>query len=341
MTRKSYEAFLTGHFKSRGLVTTQVRFTDAWVFDSNVQPLFPVPSCVLFAEPATGTPALPTAVEVFSGHLPRRDAHRDEADEWLTLRASAWPTGAASQSEYAAAFHAGAKLDPRRLILVERVPAGRLGENPAAPLVRGRTGTLDKKPWKQLTPPEGAVEAEFLRPVYLGESIGPFVAFDPVLAVIPWSEHNRALLTSDSAAKEGFSLLSAWLGTCEALWTKHGKGRTSFREKLDFYHLLTTQFPIRGPRVVYSKSGTNPAAAIITDDRAVIDHKLYWSTIATEDEAHYLVAIFNSETARSRVEHWQSQGSVGCEGLRQSRVQSADPQIRRKTQPRYRSRGNV
>ena len=45
--------------------------------------------------------------------------------------------------------------------------------------------------------------------------------------------------------------------------------------------------------------------------RAIVEHKLYWAA-ATEDEALYLVAILNSETARSRVAHLQSRGQWGA-----------------------------
>jgi N-6 DNA Methylase len=312
MTRKSYESFRSGHFKSRGSRQSQVRFSDAWVFPSDVQPLFPVPSCVLFAESTKTAKVLPDKVHVFSGQLPRRDADRSEAERFLSETSQPWPTDAGERSVYAASFRAGAKLDPRRLILVEKVPAGRLGANPKAPVVRGRTGTLDKPPWKNIEPPQGAVEAEFIRPVYLGESIGPYVSFDPVLGVIPWNDEDQNVFTAESAARHGYSRLSAWLADCESLWKKNSKGRTSFREKLDFYRLLSIQFPIRDPRVVYSKSGTNPAAAIIRDKRAIIDHKLYWASIVDDGEARYLVAVLNSETIRARAEKWQSQGQWGA-----------------------------
>ena len=47
-------------------------------------------------------------------------------------------------------------------------------ENPAAPRVRGKIGRQDKHPWTTVEPPHGPVEAAFLRPVLLGESIAPF-----------------------------------------------------------------------------------------------------------------------------------------------------------------------
>lgn len=314
LTRTSYRAFREGTFRVNGTTDIHLRFTEAWAFPWDVQPLFPVPSCVLMAMRVDSPAQQPDTVRQFSGHLPRRDASPAEADGALSESLEPWPQdeSEAERSVYAARFRAGAKLDPRRMILVERVPGGRLGENPDAPVVRGRTGKLDKEPWKYVEPPEGAVEAEFIRPVYLGESIGPYLPYDSVFAVIPWNERDHTLFTADSAARHGYSRLAAWLAKCEALWNEHGKGKTSFREKMDFYHLLSVQFPIRGPRVVYTKSGKNPAAAIIRDDRAIIDHMLYWATIETEQEAQYLTAVFNSETTRERVEKWQSQGQWGA-----------------------------
>lgn len=51
---------------------------------------------------------------------------------------------------------------------------------------------------------------------------------------------------------------------------------------------------------------------MIRDDGAVIDHKLYWTKPAGEEEAHYLAAILNSETAHARAERYQSRGQFGA-----------------------------
>ena len=82
----------------------------------------------------------------------------------------------------------GATMVPRKLCVVEKVVTGRLGVNPTAPLVESRSGKQDKRPWRDLSPLHGTVEAQFLHPLFLGESVAPFRILQPALAVVPWDE---------------------------------------------------------------------------------------------------------------------------------------------------------
>ena len=84
----------------------------------------------------------------------------------------------------------------------------------------------------------------------------------------------------------------------------------TFSEQLDYFGKLSAQFPTPSVRVVYAKAGTLPAATIVEDPNAVLDHKLYWAATGKR-EARYLTAILNSEAARSRVAHMQSRGQWG------------------------------
>lgn len=166
LTSAPYRPFLRGAFKKTGFQDVQVEFTEVWALPNEVKPLFPVPASVLFATRTVVRKPLPEKVQVYRGNLPRRDAHEDEATRALTVTTEPWPPASEGQgSPYGARFNAGAKLDPRRLVLVNPLPSGKLGDNPGAPLVEGRTGPLDKAPWKDVPPPRGPVEAQFLRPV--------------------------------------------------------------------------------------------------------------------------------------------------------------------------------
>ena len=81
---------------------------------------------------------------------------------------------------------------------------------------------------------------------------------------------------------------------------------------MNYINQLSSQFPVAPLRVVYAKAGARPAASLVRDDRAVIDHKLYWTAPESEEEGLYLVAILNSETARARAERYQSRGQWGA-----------------------------
>jgi hypothetical protein len=71
---------------------------------------------------------------------------------------------------------------------------------------------------------------------------------------------------------------------------------------------LQNQLPGVQHRVVYSASGMYLAAAYVTDPRAVIEHKLYWASVASETEAHYLLAVLNSDALLQLVRPLQARG---------------------------------
>jgi len=312
MTRRQYARFRSGVFgetgrRRAGQVFAAVQFTEGWAFSERVSPLFPVPSCVLFAqherEAAAGTvaPRLPRTIQSASGNLPRRDATPEEAAQWLAWREEPWPAGregAPPASPYGAQFRAGAVIFPSIFFRVEPAAAGKLGGNPDAPLVQSRRTNLEKRPWKELPPLRGNVEARFLRPLYLGESVAPYRVLSPILAVIPWEAPN-GLMDAEAAQGLGYPLLARWLAEATTLWEQHGPARRSLVQQLDYYGQLLAQLPPPPVRVVYSASGTLPAAALLTDGSAICEHALYW-------------AAPESETLRARAERFQSRGQWGA-----------------------------
>lgn len=308
LNRAQYASFRSGRFAS-----AEVRFTEAWAFDEKTKPLFPVPSSVLFARRAPAGP-LPTEIITCIGYLQRRNAALGEAEAVLRFTSRPWPAAAtlSGGSPYRACFRQGATMVPRRLCVVDRVDTGRLGTNPAAPLVVSRNGRQDKVPWRDLAPLRGAVEARFLRPLLLGESIAPFRVLRPVLAVIPWDPGTDCMLDADAAEHRGFPGLSRWLREAERLWRQHGRTPLSLIQRWNYMDALARQVPPAPIRVVYSKSGVLLTAAMIEDRSALIDHKLYWAEMDSQAEACFLAGILNSETIRGRVEALQSRGRWGA-----------------------------
>lgn len=306
LSRTQFHRFRTGNFRS-----VKIAWANAWMMDRDLHPLFPVPSCVLTGDKRSRPKAVPSVVSAISGLLPIRDASSVVADRCLQIIPNApAPTPARSTggSPYRRSFRCGANLFPRVLVLVNRASAGRLGTAVDAALVESVPSI--KSPWNEVEAIRSRVEIAFLRPVYLGESILPHRVFKVFEGVIPVDDQGN-VLQSASAGGSGYDLLSAWLKKVEATWDSIGKGARSYRDQINYIGQLAAQFPIATRRVIYTKSGTLPAACILRDERAVVDQKLFWATTTSEEEAYYLVAVLNSEAARSRAERYQSRGLFG------------------------------
>jgi hypothetical protein len=309
LSRGQFEKFRTGSFAN-----ARIAWDEAWTMDDDLQPLFPVPSCVVFGRRRATGKALPDTVRAYSGDLPARDAPEAIADAALTVRENA-PKPAAGRftggSAYRKSFRQGATLVPRMLCLVERKSLGRLGGDPTAPFVVSRRNNQEKQPWKSLPGVEHRVEAEFLHPVLLGESILPYRVWRPFEGVVPVTAQG-AVLDAEAAANRGYSGLHGWMSVAETVWNRNCESDNSLIQQFDYYGKLTAQFPIPRLRVVYAASGTNPAACVIQNSTAVIEHKLYWSAISGLAEARYLIALLNSEAARGRTANLQSRGQWGA-----------------------------
>jgi hypothetical protein len=309
LTRGQFERLRAGAFAS-----VCIAWDEAWTMDDSVQPLFPVPSCAVFGRRRATAKTFPETARSYSGALPYRDTPEAIADAQLKVveGAPALTEGAFDGgSPYRKAFRQGATLVPRMLCLVERKAMGRLGADPAAPVVVSRRNNQEKRPWRDLPGIENRVETEFVRPVLLGESILPFRIFRAFEGVVPVNKKGE-VLDAKAAANCGLDGLHGWMRQAEAAWDDHKPSSLSLAQQFDYYGKLSSQFPIPVLRVVYAASGSLPAACILRDPRAVIEHILYWSTPATESEGLYLTAILNSETARERAERYQARGQFGA-----------------------------
>lgn len=321
LTRQQFVGFRTGNFRRQAdtrrrpaVPIARVAFDEVWSLDDRVQPLFPVPASVIFARETTDPRPLPDDVRAFSGDLPRRDATRAEAEAYLTIENETLEQPDATQegSPYRARFRQGTTIVPQLFWLVTRVEGGTLGGNPATPLVESRRSTLEKRPWQGLPSMRGMVERQFLHDLYMGPSLAPFRLLEAITALIPWDPKERGVLDAAGAARAGFPRVATWLREAEHSWAEHSRGRMALSERIDYHGALTTQMHAHPLRVVYAASGTLPAAAILRDPAAVVEHKLYWAAVRSEDEARYLEAILNSETARALVAHLQSRGQWGA-----------------------------
>jgi hypothetical protein len=280
LTRGQFERLRGGAFHGGA-----IQWDEVWTMDDSVQPLFPVPSCAVFGRRRATSRRMPETVRAYSGSLPLRDAPEALVDRLIVERKfgvvenAPKPTEAnfVGGSAYREVFRQGATLVPRMLCLVERKSLGRLGPNPSSPLVTSRRSVQEKKPWRHLQGIENQVEAQFLRPTLLGESILPYRVFQAFEAVIPVTQDGN-VLDAKAALGRGFDHLASWMRKGEAVWQDNAEsGDMTLVNRWNYHNGLGVQFPIPSVRVVYAKAGAQPAACIVRNANEAIDHMLYWT----------------------------------------------------------------
>ena len=309
LSRNQFERLRSGSFTS-----ARIAWDEVWTMDETVTPLFPVPSCVVFGRRRAASKPMPEMVRAYSGTLRLRDAPEAMADASLNVyEGIPRPSVAVLKggSAYRRSFRNGATLFPRVLCFVERRAAGRLGANPAAPLVVSRRSPKEKEPWKSIPAVEGSVEVEFLHNILLGESIIPYRLLRKFEGIVPVTAQGE-MLDANAAANRGLTGLQAWMSRAEEAWIKNRRSNMDLIQLFNYINQLSSQFPIEKLRLVYSKAGLQPAATIIRNSSAIIENTLYWSAPSNEQEAFFLVALLNSETARARTERFQARGQFGA-----------------------------
>ena len=110
--------------------------------------------------------------------------------------------------------------------------------------------------------------------------------------------------------------------TVSRLWeeNKGAANKMNLLGQLDFYGKLSVQLgwqrnPGERPiRVVYGGYGV-PTAALLRNDDAIVDYKLFWIACKNTEEAHYLLAIINSDALYELVMPLMSKGQFGARDL--------------------------
>jgi SAM-dependent methyltransferase len=306
---RPHAGFRTGNYPT-GSGTVKVAFTEAWDLHRVKPSFFPLAVCAIFGhrqQAADSSVPLPEQARSWTGRFDTKRAKWIEAANHVTIVTAEAPVFVMRQSPYAPRFTQGATIVPRLFFLVNPGESSPLGTITGQIPVRSKRSRTEKNPWKQLPDLTGAVEDEFIRPIYLGECVLPFRCLPPVQGVIPWDGHH--LLSDGDLGIGRYPGLADWLHRTEAMWNQHrSSDRLSLTERLDYRHGLTRQFPASAYRVVYSKSGAYLAAAIIDNPSAAIDHKLYWGPVSGLDEARYLTAILNSDVLTMAVRPMQARG---------------------------------
>ena len=286
---------------------------------------FPVPASVVFAR-RTGedgkAAALAGVVERWLGK-PGENVDR-------RARTAITDTSASSVSPYADYSRQRASIVPRCLFFVDETENPTIVQAGQTLTVNPRRGSQDKEPWRSLdlaTITSQTVESQHVHDVYLGETLVPYANLAPLKAVLPLKLRDTQIPT-DPDGVGGIRLgglerrmRDRWQ-TISDLWETHKRpvNKLHLLGRLDFHRELSSQLEwSRAPgerpiRVVYGGWGT-PTAALLHDDNAIVDYKLFWITCKDTMEANYLLAIINSDALYKLVTPLMSKGQFGARDL--------------------------
>ena len=323
-----YRRWRTGAWRTRqGMRTLSVNFDFKTPWDlEQLDPndFFPVPASVVFAENlGLVGKAMPLEgdVEFWLGETGTDDIER------MTITSN---TGIEGNSPYGAHALQGASIVPRCLFFVNETENPAFIRAPRTITVNPRRGSQDKRPWKDLDLAEitgQTIETAHVFDVHLGETLVPYATLEPLKAILPLKLGDSELPVNrrspGSIRMGGLErrMRERWQ-TISRLWeeNKARANRLSLLGQLNYYGKLSSQLAWqhatndRPIRVVYSKSGT-PTAAIVDDRNIVIDHLLFWITCRSMEEAHYLLAVINSDVLHEAVRPLMSKGQFGARDL--------------------------
>ena len=310
-----YTKWRIGEWRSsQGTRTLSVDFgfKTAWDLE-RLQPntFFPVASSVVFAKNlglAGKANPLADSVERWIGSAGADDVQRTSA--------AITDTSADGVSIYDNHTRKGADIYPRCLLFVNETENQAVIRAANTLTVNPRRGSQDKRPWKDIDLAEitgQTIETAHLFNVHLGETLVPYTILEPLKAILPFKQGDSELPVDESGVG-GIGLANLerrmrgrWQ-TISQLWDEYKGPRNKLNliENMDHYGKLSVQLEWqkdtvkRSIRVAYTRSG-QPTATVLYDKRSIIDTTLYWIGCKNIEEAHYLLAIINSDALEEAV----------------------------------------
>ena len=325
----------SGNYKQKGgrdapIIGLDLRVHEPWDLDNVVPDFFPMPASVVFAQyigVGQGAALAPATVEVWRGDWQEHYAVISRKSETLHHDDGKF------KSPYAELTRNGVKIEDRRLFFVETVPHTAMLPTANTTNVRPRLGTQDKVTYEeQLNKLEGVVSNDHLFDVYLGECVAPYVALDPLKAAMPVHRPTMTMpLVHEACAGDRHdacrldleslhhSMRRRWANATEMYSEAHQQRVIKeLYDRLNYQKILTSQLEyLQGAiaknetvRIVYTESG-QPTAAIVRDNRAIVDRTLYQTVCQSENEARYVLALINSNALAAATAPFMPKGLYG------------------------------
>ena len=324
-----YSKWRTGAWRgSQGGRTLSVDFgfKSAWDLEQ-LEPndFFPMPSSVAFAK----NEGLAGKAKSLAGSI-ERWIGASGTDNVQRTSAPITDTSEIGGSPYVTRALQGAVLVPRCLFFVNETDNAAIISAAKTITVNPRRGSQDKQPWKALDLAEiegQTIETAHVFNVHLGETVVPYATLRPLKAVLPLKQQDSELPTANSGIA-GISLsglerrMRVRWQMVSRLWEDNKARATKLNllGQLDYYGKLSTQLDWRrnpgerSIRVVYTSAGV-PTAALLRSTDTLVDYKLFWIACESIEEAHYLIAIINSDTLYEAAKPFMSRGQFGARDL--------------------------
>ena len=320
-----YSKWRTGNWKAAGgLRTLGVDFTfkKAWDLEQlKPNSFLPIPASVVFArrlDAATVAKPLPAEFLRWEGKAGEDNVRR--------VPTSVKDVSARGLSPYGARSRNGATIYPRVFFFVNEVENPTIVPAGQTVTVAPRLGRYDKKPWSKLdlsAITNQTIEEAHLLDVHLGETVVPYATLEPLKALLPLKQSETMLRIKIGEVGGidpkglGPRMRERWR-TVNALWevNKAAASKLDILGQLDYMRKLSAQLEWQRSkegarvRVVYSASGIPTASLVLADD-VLVDYTLFWITCRDEMEAHYLLAIINSDTLYQAVMPFMPKGQFG------------------------------
>ena len=326
----------SGHYRQRirrnaPSVSLNLRIHEPWDLDNVVPDFFPMPASVVFAEfpgVGQGTALAPATVEIWRGNWEKDYAGISRKREALHHDDGKF------KSPYAKLSSQGPTIVDRRLFFVETVPHTAMLPAANTTNVRPRATSQDKMNYEgQLHLLEGVVSNDHLFDIYLGECVAPYIALDPLKAALPVHrptmtmplDHDECDDDRHDACRLDVDVLHQtmqrrWNNAADMYRQAHkNQAINDLYSRLNHQNILTSQLEYlqgiiagdQAVRVAYTQSG-QPTAAVIHDNNAIVDRKLYQTKCRSEDEAYYVLAVINSAELAAAAAAFMTKGLYGA-----------------------------
>ncbi len=301
---------------------------------TDVRPLFKIPSCVIMAEKTKKIKIKNLNGVIISGKLPSQNCNYKEAKNNLIRKSGFYNIKKINQSSainfsdkslvssdiniikldlyYKKRFKQGATIVPRNFYFIDSKDC--LSSKKVVTIsTNEHINKNAKSPYKNVLL-KGRTEIKFIFKTCIAENILPFAVINPFLVHLPIqkTQNTWSYISPSKMQSEGKINSGKWFNEVEKKYHSLSNGKMTFFERINYHNGLLSQNPEEKYWILYCASGKHMCAAFYENkDLFWVDSKLYWHTLKTKKEAHYLAGVLNATSLNEMIKPFQTQGLLG------------------------------